>query len=39
MSTGDVGVWFLHYVTVLEKRALTIPKVADPSNWHIVGPG
>jgi hypothetical protein len=39
MSTGDVGVWFLRYVTVLEKRPLTIPRVAEPSKWHIVGPG
>jgi VCBS repeat protein/all-beta uncharacterized protein/FG-GAP repeat protein len=38
MSTGDLGVWFLRYATVLEQRALTIPKVPDTS-WHVVGPG
>jgi hypothetical protein len=37
-STGDLGVWFLRYATVIEQRALTIPKVAD-TNWHVVGPG
>ena len=39
MSTGDLGIWFLRYNTVLEQRTLTIPRILDPANWHIVGPG
>jgi hypothetical protein len=39
MSTGGLGIWFLRYNTVLEQRTLTIPRIGDPANWHIVGPG